>query len=72
MLVIGVVEFEWFIEEIAAMFFIMGIIVGVIGGLKIRGVHKKFSFRSKRSSRHSIHNSTGQGNFGNFKRRADN
>lgn len=34
MLVVGVIKFEWFIEEISAMFFIMGIAVGVIGGLK--------------------------------------
>lgn len=34
MLVVGVIKFEWFIEEISAMFFIMGIAVGIIGGLK--------------------------------------
>lgn len=33
-LVIGVIEFEWFIEEIAALFLIAGIIIGIIGGLK--------------------------------------
>ncbi|HSL87916.1 MAG TPA: hypothetical protein VK870_01295 [Ignavibacteriaceae bacterium] len=42
MLVIGVVEFEWFIEEIAAMFFIMGILVGIIGGLKSEELIKAF------------------------------
>ncbi|HSW56431.1 MAG TPA: hypothetical protein VLH59_15200 [Ignavibacteriaceae bacterium] len=42
MLVIGVVEFEWFIEEIAAMFFIMGIVVGIIGGLKSEELIKSF------------------------------
>ncbi len=34
MLVVGVIQFHWFIEEISAMFFIMGIAVGIIGGLK--------------------------------------
>jgi uncharacterized ion transporter superfamily protein YfcC len=42
MLVIGVVKFDWFIEEIAAMFFIMGIAVGVIGGLKSGELIKSF------------------------------
>lgn len=42
MLVVGVVEFEWFIEEIAAMFFIMGILVGIIGGLKSEELIKAF------------------------------
>lgn len=42
MLVIGVIEFEWFIEEIAAMFFIMGILVGIIGGLKSDELIKAF------------------------------
>jgi uncharacterized ion transporter superfamily protein YfcC len=42
MLVIGVVKFEWFIEEIAAMFFIMGILVGIIGGLKSDELIKSF------------------------------
>lgn len=42
MLVIGVIEFEWFIEEIAAMFFIMGILVGIIGGLKSEELIKAF------------------------------
>ncbi|HPI38423.1 MAG TPA: YfcC family protein [Ignavibacteriaceae bacterium] len=42
MLVVGVVEFHWFIEEIAAMFFIMGIVVGIIGGLKSEEIIKSF------------------------------
>lgn len=42
MLVIGVIEFKWFIEEIAAMFFIMGILVGIIGGLKSEELIKAF------------------------------
>jgi uncharacterized ion transporter superfamily protein YfcC len=33
MLVVGVIEFGWYIQEIAGMFFIMGIVVGIIGGL---------------------------------------
>ncbi|MFN3874042.1 MAG: YfcC family protein, partial [Ignavibacterium sp.] len=42
MLVVGVVEFSWYIEEIAGMFFIMGIIVGIIGGLKSDDLLKAF------------------------------
>jgi uncharacterized ion transporter superfamily protein YfcC len=42
MLVIGVVKFEWFIEEIAALFFVMGIIVGIIGGLNSGTIIKSF------------------------------
>jgi uncharacterized ion transporter superfamily protein YfcC len=42
MLVVGVVKFHWFIEEIAAMFFIMGIVVGIIGGLKSDDIIKGF------------------------------
>jgi uncharacterized ion transporter superfamily protein YfcC len=33
LLVVGVIEFGWYIQEIAGMFFIMGIVVGIIGGL---------------------------------------
>jgi uncharacterized ion transporter superfamily protein YfcC len=42
MLVVGVIEFHWFIEEISAMFFIMGIAVGIIGGLKSDEIIKGF------------------------------
>lgn len=42
MLVVGVVEFHWYIEEIAGMFFIMGIVVGIIGGLKSDDLIKAF------------------------------
>jgi uncharacterized ion transporter superfamily protein YfcC len=42
MLVIGVVEFHWYIEEIAGMFFIMGILVGIIGKLKSDEIVKAF------------------------------
>jgi uncharacterized ion transporter superfamily protein YfcC len=42
MLVVGVIQFNWFIEEISAMFFIMGIAVGIIGGLKSDDIIKGF------------------------------
>jgi uncharacterized ion transporter superfamily protein YfcC len=42
LLVIGVIEFHWYIEEIAGMFFIMGIVVGIIGGLKSDDLIKAF------------------------------
>lgn len=42
MLVLGVIKFDWFIEEIAAMFFVMGIVVGIIGGLKSEAIVKGF------------------------------
>ncbi len=42
MLVVGVIEFHWYIEEIAGMFFIMGIVVGIIGGLKSDDLIKAF------------------------------
>jgi uncharacterized ion transporter superfamily protein YfcC len=41
-LVIGVIRYNWFIEEIAAMFFIMGILVGILGGLKSEELVKSF------------------------------
>ncbi|WP_337866388.1 YfcC family protein [Ignavibacterium sp.] len=42
LLVVGVIEFHWYIEEIAGMFFIMGIVVGIIGGLKSDDLIKAF------------------------------
>ncbi|MBK7104293.1 MAG: putative basic amino acid antiporter YfcC [Ignavibacteriae bacterium] len=42
MLVIGVIQFGWYIEEIAGMFFIMGIFVGIIGGLSGDTIIKSF------------------------------
>ncbi len=42
LLVVSVVQFHWYIEEIAGMFFIMGIVVGIIGGLKSDGLIKAF------------------------------
>lgn len=41
-LVVGVIELGWFIEEISALFFIMGILVGIIGGLKSDEIVKGF------------------------------
>ncbi|MBI1931939.1 MAG: putative basic amino acid antiporter YfcC [Ignavibacteriales bacterium] len=42
MLVVGVIEFGWYIQEIAGMFFIMGILVGIIGGLTGDVIIKSF------------------------------
>lgn len=42
LIVIGVIELGWYIEEIAAVFFIMGIVVGIIGGLKVDEFTKSF------------------------------
>lgn len=41
-LVIGVIKFQWFIEEISALFVIMGLLVGIIGGLKTDEIVKAF------------------------------
>lgn len=41
-IVIGVVKLGWYIEEIAAMFFIMGIVVGIIGRLKVDDFTRSF------------------------------
>lgn len=42
LLVVGVVKFNWFIEEISALFFVMGIVTGIIGGLKSDQIIKSF------------------------------
>jgi uncharacterized ion transporter superfamily protein YfcC len=42
LLVVGVIKFHWYIEEIAAMFFIMGIVVGIIGRLNSDDLIKAF------------------------------
>jgi uncharacterized ion transporter superfamily protein YfcC len=42
MLVVGVIKFNWYIEQIAGMFFIMGIVVGIIGGLSSEVLIKSF------------------------------
>jgi uncharacterized ion transporter superfamily protein YfcC len=34
LIVVGVISLDWYIQEIAAVFFIMGIVAGIIGGLK--------------------------------------
>jgi uncharacterized ion transporter superfamily protein YfcC len=41
-IVIGVIYLGWYIEEIAAVFFIMGIVVGIIGGLTVDEFTKSF------------------------------
>lgn len=41
-IVVGVIYLQWFIEEIAAVFFVMGIATGLIGGLKGEGIVKGF------------------------------
>ncbi|HMN16739.1 MAG: putative basic amino acid antiporter YfcC [Ignavibacteriota bacterium] len=42
LIVIGVIELGWYIEEISAAFFIMGVVVGIIGGLKVDEFTKAF------------------------------
>lgn len=42
LIVIGVIYLGWYIEEIAAVFFIMGIAAGIIGGLKSDDLIKSF------------------------------
>jgi uncharacterized ion transporter superfamily protein YfcC len=42
LLVVGVIKLNWFIEEISALFFVMGIFVGIIGGLKSDELVKSF------------------------------
>lgn len=42
MIVVGVIELGWYIEEISAAFFIMGVVVGIIGGLKVDEFTKAF------------------------------
>jgi uncharacterized ion transporter superfamily protein YfcC len=42
LIVIGVISLGWYIEEIAAVFFIMGIFAGIIGGLKSDELIKGF------------------------------
>lgn len=37
MLVIGVKQFEWGFEQLSALFLVMGVLAGVIGGLKLNG-----------------------------------
>jgi len=42
LLVVGVIKLNWFIEEISALFFVMGVLVGIIGGLKSDELVKSF------------------------------
>lgn len=42
MIVFGVIKLGWYIEEISAAFFIMGVVVGIIGGLKVNEFTKSF------------------------------
>ncbi|NPV12469.1 MAG: putative basic amino acid antiporter YfcC [Ignavibacteria bacterium] len=41
-LVIGVIKFKWFIEEISALFVIMGVLAGIFGGLKTDKIVNSF------------------------------
>ncbi|MCX7973733.1 MAG: YfcC family protein [Candidatus Aminicenantes bacterium] len=41
-LVVGVIKFKWFIEEISALFVIMGLLAGIAGGLKSDEIIKSF------------------------------
>jgi uncharacterized ion transporter superfamily protein YfcC len=42
LIVFGVIKLNWYINEIAAVFFIMGIAAGIIGGLKSDDIIKSF------------------------------
>ena len=42
LLVYGLLNLEWGFDEMSALFFIMGIIVGLIGGLRIAGTAKAY------------------------------
>jgi len=42
LIVVGVIKLGWYIEEISAAFFIMGVVVGIIGGLKVDEFTKAF------------------------------
>lgn len=41
-LAIGVTFFDWYIKEIAAMFLLMGILVGIIGKLRVNQIAEAF------------------------------
>lgn len=41
-LVVGVIKFKWFIEEISALFVIMGLLAGLVGGMKPDEIIKSF------------------------------
>ncbi len=42
MLVIGIVKFGWDFDQLAALFFVMGVAAGVLGGLRINGTAAAF------------------------------
>ena len=42
LIVVGVIELGWYIQEISAVFFVMGVVVGIIGGLKVDEFTKAF------------------------------
>ena len=46
--VIGVLQFHWDFDQLSAVFFIMGVVAGLIGGLKLAGTAEAFvdGFRS--------------------------
>jgi len=41
-LVVGVTQYGWYIKEIAALFLLMGIVMGVVGGLNADGITSGF------------------------------
>jgi uncharacterized ion transporter superfamily protein YfcC len=41
-LILGVLEYEWYIQEISALFFLLGIAVGIVGKLKVTEVTDSF------------------------------
>jgi uncharacterized ion transporter superfamily protein YfcC len=47
LLVFGVLKLHWYIEEIAALFLGMGIVVGILGGLNGEGITKGFEQGAK-------------------------
>ncbi|MCX6150549.1 MAG: TIGR00366 family protein [Ignavibacteriales bacterium] len=46
-MVIGILEYNWFIVEIAALFFALGIIAGLIGKLKLNEITESFKEGAK-------------------------
>jgi uncharacterized ion transporter superfamily protein YfcC len=42
LLVLGVVKFGWDFDQLAAMFFVMGLLAGVLGGLGVNGTAEAF------------------------------
>jgi len=46
-LIIGILKWQWYIEEIAGLFFAMGIICGILGGLDLDHIAKSFATGAK-------------------------